>query len=52
MAFGNGGISIIHRYYYISTPNSNGTNASLYNQTFIKVVDDRSVINTDPFLIR
>ena len=26
---------------------STGTNASLYNQTFIKVVDDRSVNNTD-----
>ena len=30
------------------TPNSTGTNASLYNQTFIKVVDDPSVNNTDP----
>jgi len=30
------------------TPNSTGTNSSLYNQTFTKVVDERSVNNTDP----
>jgi hypothetical protein len=30
------------------TPNSTGTNAILYNQTYSKIVDDRSVLNVDP----
>lgn len=49
MAFGNGGTNVdptgIITYL---TPNSTGTNASLYKETFSKVVDDRSANNTDP----
>ena len=49
MMFGNGGTSVdptgIITYL---TPNSTGTNASLYNQTYSKVVNDRSSSNLDP----
>jgi hypothetical protein len=49
MAFGNGGTAVdptgIITYL---TPNSTGSNASLYNQTYSKVVNQYSAANVDP----
>ena len=49
MAFGNGG-TIVDPTGIITylTPNSVGTNSTLYKQTYAKVVDDKSIANTDP----
>jgi hypothetical protein len=49
MAFGNGGSAVdptgVINYL---PPNTTGQNADLYNQTYLKVVDNNSPANTDP----
>ena len=48
LALGNGGTSVDPTGVITYKPaNSSGTNSSLYNQTYYKVVDDNSALNTD-----
>lgn len=49
MAFGSGGTTVdpTGLITYL-TPNTVGTNSSLYNETFVKVVDQNAATNTDP----
>ena len=48
LALGNGGTSVDPTGVITYKPaNSTGTNSSLYNQTYYKVVDDLSALNND-----
>ena len=49
LSFGNGGTNInADGVITYLTTNSLGTNAQLYNETFSKIIDGKSVNNTDP----
>jgi hypothetical protein len=49
MSFGNGGTSVDPTGIITYLPtNTSGTNSSLYNETYYKVIDANSSFNTDP----
>lgn len=49
MAFGNGGSSVDQTGIITYLPtNTTGQNASLYSQTYSKIVDDTSILNNNP----